>query len=52
MNQRRRKWIGGGEGDESKAGIGEEGKQDDWEGHEGGRRGDDDLLVVVPQSSR
>jgi hypothetical protein len=33
-------------------GSGEGGELDDWEGHEGGARGDDDLLVVVPQSSR
>ena len=30
-NQRWRKWIGGGEGDERKVESGEEGKQDDWE---------------------
>ena len=29
------------------------GKLDDWEGHkEGGARGDNDLLIVIPQSSR
>ena len=51
-NRQRRKWSGGGEANERNVGSREAGEQDNWEGHgRGGARGNDDLLVVVPQSS-